>query len=172
MNVVRAGKMVAGPTGLFAGLGFVYAATECATEHYRGKQDAVSGMIAGLATGGQRAACLPACLPALSAAMQAAISVTASNLQGQARQLAYLPLPCHMQLCPMPHAPCQPQVLPAAGAAAGAVKGSVPAAVGWGLLFAVGSVTADFFGQMAAMTFKDVKPSGPLEKPAASKALV
>lgn len=170
MNVVRAGKMVAGPTGLFAGLGFVYAATECATEHYRGKQDAVSGMIAGLATGGQlqQPACLLACLPRqlctgcqLHKRFQPASPGTPAGMSSLAMQHA---------TCNMQHVNQNP--LPAAGAAAGAVKGSVPAAVGWGLLFAVGSVTADFFGKMAGMAFKDVKPSGPLEKPAASKALV
>ncbi len=50
------------------------------------------------------------------------------------------------------------------------VKGSLPAAVGWGLLFASGSLAADFFGKMAALTFQDIKPYGPAEKPAASKA--
>jgi hypothetical protein len=52
MNVLRVSKAVAGPGAVLAGLGFTYAAAECATEHYRGKADSVSGVVAGLATGG------------------------------------------------------------------------------------------------------------------------
>lgn len=85
------------------------------------------------------------------------------------------PAPVHRisraRYCCLPLYKLSAMVLPATGAAAGAVKGSVPAAVGWGLLFAVGSVTADFFGKMAGMAFQDMKPYGPAEKPAASKAL-
>jgi hypothetical protein len=54
---------------------------------------------------------------------------------------------------------------------AGVVKGSVPAAVGWGLLFAGGSLAADFFTKMARLAFDDVKSYGALEAPMAGKGL-
>jgi hypothetical protein len=54
---------------------------------------------------------------------------------------------------------------------AGVVKGSVPAAFGWGLLFASGSLAADFFTKVARLAFEDVKPYGKLESPQAGKTL-
>jgi hypothetical protein len=70
VNLLRAGKAMGGPAGLFAGLGFTYAAAECATEHYRGKADTVSGVVAGLATGGWRRRA-PRCGAACSSAAAA-----------------------------------------------------------------------------------------------------
>jgi hypothetical protein len=52
---------------------------------------------------------------------------------------------------------------------AGVLRGSVPAAFGWGLLFAGGSLAADFFSNMARLAFEDVKPYGKLESPQAVK---
>lgn len=50
-NVKRTAGILSGPVGTFAACGFAYAAAECLTREYLGRDDSMTGIVGGLAVG-------------------------------------------------------------------------------------------------------------------------